>query len=137
MHQPAIRNEPRYVVVGPRADTWAVGTMNRPLRFIYVVEYLLGGTRSFFGPPFHEALEVDGAMLAGEVDVALADALIATEEGILAHKPARVAAEEVGIACWIAERSDAVVLGGGTGPDFLKLLQEVSGILLDQRIATG
>src|SRR5665213_3048147 len=39
---------------------------------------------------FHVTLEVDRAMLAGEVNRPLRDALVAAEQGVLAHMPVRV-----------------------------------------------
>ena len=76
-------------------------------------------------------------MLTGEVDLALAYSLVPTEESILPHQPAGAATKQVGIACWIAEGSSAGVMGSGTWPDFLKLLKEVLGILLDEWVTAG
>src|SRR6266511_4698794 len=45
----------------------------------------------------HEALEVLRAVLAGEVDVALANLLVAAEGRVLAHPPVRVGAVEIRI----------------------------------------
>lgn len=66
--------------------------------------------------------------------LALTRFFVATEERILSDKPARVAAEEVGIAAWVAQRRCAVVLSSRSRPDLLQLFQEVTGVLLDQRI---
>src|SRR5438445_6314094 len=64
-----------------------------------VVEDLVRGARALLRASFHEALEVRGAVLAGEVafagvDVRLAKALVAAELRVLADLPVRVRAQE-------------------------------------------
>ncbi len=66
--------------------------------------------------------------------VGLTRFFVAAEERILSDKPARVAAEEVGIDTWVAQRRCAVVVSGRSRPDLLQLFKEVTGVLLDQRI---
>src|SRR6266508_4054675 len=48
-------------------------------------EDLVGGPDSLGAPAFHEALEVQRAVLAGEVDVALRRSFVAPEGCILSH----------------------------------------------------
>src|SRR5260370_30907665 len=66
--------------------------------------------------------------------LALTRFFVATEERILSDKPARVAAQQVGIETWVAQSRCAVVLSGRSRPDLLQLFKEVPGVLLDQRI---
>src|SRR5260370_2751660 len=68
--------------------------------------------------------------------LALTRFFVATEERILADKPARVAAQQVGIDTWVAQRRCAVVVSGRSRPDLLELFKEVPGVLLHQRIRT-
>src|SRR5216684_9327132 len=65
---------------------------------------------------------------------ALTRFFVATEERILSDKPARVAAQQVGIETWVAQRRCAVVVRGRSRPDLLQLFKEGMGVLLDQRI---
>src|SRR6266404_4118253 len=80
-----------------------------------VDEDLVRGARALLRASFHEALEVRGAVLAGEmalasVDVRLAKALVAAELRVLAHLPVGVRAEEVGMGVRDVERGAAVPL---------------------------
>src|ERR1051326_7038031 len=86
---------------------------------------LLGRPRALLRAPFHEALEVDRAVLAGEVDVALADALVAAEARVLAGRPARVAAQQVRVAPRGADRRAARPLFRGARPHRLELGEEL------------
>ena len=60
-----------------------------------VGEDFVCGADAFGGAAFHEALEAGGAVFPGEVDVALADAFVAAEAGVLAGFPVGVGAEDV------------------------------------------
>src|SRR5579884_855434 len=102
---------------------------------VFIVgQNLVGGARALLGPAFHEALKVDGAVFAGEMDLPLAHALIAAEERILADEPAGVAAEQVGIARWIAQRSRAGVVLRRPRPDLFQLFDKGVGVLHNARI---
>src|SRR5260370_23535766 len=70
------------------------------------------------------------------MDIALAHFSVAAEEGGLPDKPARVAAQQVGVDTWVAQSRCAVVVSGRSRPDLLQLFKEVSGVLLHQRIRT-
>ena len=54
--------------------------------------FYIDGARALLGTAFHESLEVDGAVFAGEVDVSLLRALESAERRVLPHLPAGVAA---------------------------------------------
>ena len=87
--------------------------------------------------PLHEALEVSRAVFARKMDIALAHFFVAAEEGVLPDKPARVAAQQVGVDTRVAQRRCAGVVSGRSWPDFIEMPEEVPGILLNQRIITG
>src|SRR5579885_3400095 len=102
---------------------------------VFIVgQNLVGGARALLGPAFHEALEVDRAVFAGEMDLPLAHALVAAEERVLADEPAGVAAEQVGIARWIAQRGRAGVVLRRPRPDLFQLFDEGLGVLRNARI---
>src|SRR6266404_9939984 len=65
---------------------------------------------------------------------ALTRFFVATEARILSDKPARVAAQQVRIDTWVAQRRCAIVVSGRSRPDLLQLFEEVPGVLLHQRI---
>src|SRR5579859_1881822 len=89
---------------------------------------LAGRPRPLLRTTFHEALEVDRAVLARKVDVALPDALVSAEGRVLAGRPARVAPEEVGIAPWCAHGGLAVPLRGRARPHRFELRQELLNV---------
>lgn len=97
-----------------------------------VSQYLPRGTRALLGRAFHKALELDGAMFAGEVDWPLARALVATKEGVLPNEPAGIAAKQVGIACRVTQRCLACIMGADAGENALELLQAALCVLLDR-----
>src|SRR5947209_19544056 len=96
-----------------------------------VVEDLVRGARALLRASFHEALEVRGAVLAGEmafagVDVRLAKALVAAELRVLANLPIGVRAEQE----WVRERhvegGTAIPLLADARKDRLDLAEERS-----------
>src|SRR5208282_3866300 len=58
----------------------------------------------------HIALEIDGTVLAGEMDVALRHLLVAREESVLPDLPTGVTAQFVWIARWVAQRRQSRVV---------------------------
>src|ERR1051326_9113391 len=94
-----------------------------------VADDLLGRPRALLRAAFHEALEVDRAVLAGEEDVALPDALVAAETGVLAGRPARVAAKQVGVAPRRADSRAPRPLARRTRPHRLELGQELQDVM--------
>src|SRR5213594_1303532 len=69
----------------------------RDRRLLQVGEDLVGRPLARDGSAFHESLEIDRRVLAGEEAVALAHALIARDGLVLADLPVGVGEEEVGI----------------------------------------
>src|SRR5438874_7077889 len=59
----------------------------RHLELLQVGQDLVGGPYALGGAAFHEALEVDRAVLAGEVNVSLPRFLVSAEAGVLAWLP--------------------------------------------------
>ncbi len=57
------------------------------LKLLQVAEDFVGGANAFRCSAFHESLEVDRAVLAGEVDVPLPHFFVAAEAGVLARFP--------------------------------------------------
>src|SRR5579884_140628 len=104
---------------------------------LYTLQYLVGGARSLLRPTFHEALEADGAVFTGKMDVSLLHALVAAEERVLADEPAGVAAEQIGIAGRVAQRGRAGIVLLCPRPDFFQLFDESIGILLYARVGSG
>src|SRR5260370_30704212 len=99
-----------------------------------VVDDLVRGPRALLRASFHEALEVDGAMLAGEMAlsggrVRLPRLLVATELRVLADLPVGVRAEEERIGERDVERGAAVPLRSDAREDRLDLGQERLGEL--------
>src|SRR5712692_10085291 len=94
-----------------------------------VVDDLVRGSRPLLRASFHEALEVRGAVLAGEmalasVDVRLAKALVAAEDRVLADFPVRVRAEEERVRERDVQRGQAVPPLSDPREDRLDLTQE-------------
>src|SRR5262249_43914049 len=76
------------------------------------------------GAPFHIALELDGAMLAGEVDVVLPDALVAAQRMVLADPPIQVRAAEVRIKRGSRERDLPVPRFGNPRPHSIEVPEQ-------------
>ena len=98
-----------------------------------ILHNLQSGTRALPGSAFHKTLEFDRAMFAREVDWSLARALVAAEVSVLPDTPAGVTAQKIGVACGVAQRGPAGVVGADAREDTLQLLQAVLGIALDVR----
>lgn len=73
-------------------------------------------------------------MFACEVQEALTHALVASEMGILSDPPTGITAQQIGIACRIAQRRPARIVGADTGEDLFHVLQTILGIALDDRV---
>src|SRR4029077_13940807 len=79
---------------------------------LVIAQDLVRGAGAFFGSALHVALEVDRAMLTGEMALAvrewLACLLVAAELGVLAHFPEGIGAEQIGVAEGIVHGCPAV-----------------------------
>src|SRR5260370_529504 len=90
----------------------AQGALGKYAGFV-VAQYLAGRPRAFLRAAFHEALEVDRAVLAREVALAgrevwLPGLLVAAEPRVLADLPVRVRAQQEGVGERHVQRGPAV-----------------------------
>src|SRR5579859_384094 len=89
--------------------------------------------RTLPGRAFHKALVLDRAMLAREVNGSLARTLVAAKVGALPHTPAGITAQQIRVACRIAQGGFACVMSADAGEDALQLQQAVLRIVLNLR----
>src|SRR5712691_9144238 len=115
---------------------WLASESREDTLFV-VAQDLVCRTVPLFRAAFHEALEVDRAVFAGEMNLALTCFFVTAEERVLSDAPARIAAEQVRITGRIAQGCRTCVVGSGSWPDLLKLLDKGPGVLLNQRISAG
>src|SRR5438309_1438090 len=104
--------------------------------FWYPGEILYNLTRSpraLPGSAFHKSLELDRAMLAGEVNRSLAHTLVASKGGALPHAPAGITAEQIRLSRRIAQGGFSGVMSADAGEDALQLQQAILRIALNLR----
>src|ERR1700758_2421960 len=78
-----------------------------------------GGSGPLLRSSFHEALEVDRAVLAGEMALCLPQLFQAGNRRILPHLPTGIGPKQAGIAPGGGERDDAVPVRRDTGEERL------------------
>src|SRR5262249_40357209 len=97
----------------------------RPLSSLQVAEDLVRGAHALRRAALHEPLEVRRAVLAGEVDVPLAHALVAAEADVLAGLPVGVRAVEVRVRGGRRKHRLAVPLRRDAGEDVLQIRERL------------
>src|SRR5439155_9409524 len=101
---------------------------------LQVGQDLAAGPDALRRAPFHETLEVLGAVLAGEVDVALALLLVPAERGVLADPPVRVGEVQVRIEGGYGQRRLAIPKRSDARVHRLELAEECLRIGDDRRV---
>src|SRR5262249_38896854 len=98
-----------------------------------VAEDLIRRTGAFHCGTFHKALEIDGAVFAGEVAVAGPFTLDTSKRCVLSSFPIGVGAQQIGTAEWRVEGGPAVPELRDAGKDRLQLTQELPRIRMHHR----
>src|SRR5215831_15897544 len=98
-----------------------------------VAEDLVRRAGAFHCGAFHKALEIDGAVFAGEVAVAGPFTLDTSKPRVLSFFPIGVGAQQIGTAEWRVESRPAVPELRDAGEDRLQLTQELQRIRMHDR----